>query len=631
MSNSPIQGTELSPQELKRKTKEIHQSVVIQVLDNPPDLQDVPAIREFLASHSSLQQEIEATRQRISGVSKAKAEYETLEQNFRHRQQELTKAESALASLHRGFGKAAFEAFLAGHVKDQPAFANRMAIHTRLQQLRNEYESLAPSPQAGLLEKGKATAKHLMVAGKIKLEELKIGGADTEIGKHLIEARQEESVRCEATSTVLGQIAGSSKDLADRQKKYEDAKAAVESKGSEICASFALQRMEGSRTLDAELSRCRHLITQKETELVALKNGLPDKLLAATTLPQDSQLAHLLTELHQAEAELQAAPPSPLSGLCERLAKARGQAQPKNRTLAAIGSAVFLILLFTLVVVLRQAELRIIAKEKAAKEAETLAHQQAVATEIAKANELWDSGRKTDAVIKYKEVMKERRTVEDKSPFALVYGRVIEREAEKGDTVAARSMIKEALESSISLTLSSAKANSLLTQVHRELEAEERELAQQAEADQRRDELAESQEKKTEAGNVAQDTPTREEPKTDAPVAGRDYYPPSEDAALGSRAMTVEQDGKPVLVRRKIPPEHIGLGVTGEGYEAIENEMTEEEVKSILKSSGKVGTVDESHKFVKYKKNFLETEYIQVVYRPGYKGWVVEDKDRYGF
>ena len=56
-------------------------------------------------------------------------------------------------------------------------------------------------------------------------------------------------------------------------------------------------------------------------------------------------------------------------------------------------------------------------------------------------------------------------------------------------------MIKEALDSGISLTLSSAKANSLLTQVHRELEAEDHERERLAEADRRRDELAESHQK----------------------------------------------------------------------------------------------------------------------------------------
>ncbi len=480
--------------------KDLRQSLVTQVLDNPPDLPKVQAIREFLAAHSSLQQDVETTRQRISEVSKAKAQYEPLDQKLTLRQHELTKAESALASLHRDLGKVAFEAHLAGHVNDQPAFARRMAIHTRLQQLRKEHENLAASPQAGLLEKGKATAKQLMVAGKIKLEELKIGGADAEIGKHLIESCQEESVRCEVTAAVLGQIAGARKALSDRQQEHGEAKAAVDGKGSEICASFAFQRMEGSRTLDAELSRCRHVITQKEAELTALKNGLPDKLLATTTLPQDSQLAPLLAELRQVEAEMQAAPSSPLSALRDRFAKDGKQADPKNRTFAAWVSAGILILLFALVVVLRVAEVSNIAKEKAAKEAEKLAHQQAVVTDIAKANGLWDSGKKTEAIIKYKEIMKERRTVEDKSAFTLVYGRVIEREAEEGDTVAARSMIKEALESSISLTLSSPKANSLLTQVHRDVEAEERELERQAEADRRRDELAESQRKEAEPG-----------------------------------------------------------------------------------------------------------------------------------
>ena len=81
----------------------------------------------------------------------------------------------------------------------------------------------------------------------------------------------------------------------------------------------------------------------------------------------------------------------------------------------------------------------------------------------------------------------------------------------------------------------------------------------------------------------------------------------------------------------QVPPEHIGLGVTVEGYDAIETDMTEEEVKSILKTSGKVGTVDESRKFVTYNKNWSGTKYIQVVYRAGYKAWVVEDKSRFGF
>ena len=77
-----------SPPELKRKAKDIRQSLVTQVLGNPPGLPDVPAIRKFLATHSSLQQKLETTRQRISEVSNAKAEYEPLEQKLKLRQQE---------------------------------------------------------------------------------------------------------------------------------------------------------------------------------------------------------------------------------------------------------------------------------------------------------------------------------------------------------------------------------------------------------------------------------------------------------------------------------------------------------------------------------------------------------------
>ena len=86
---------------------------------------------------------------------------------------------------------------------------------------------------------------------------------------------------------------------------------------------------------------------------------------------------------------------------------------PKNRVLAATVSAVIVVVFIALVLTLRAVELRGIARDKAAKEAEKTARQQEVAKDIAKANELWDSGKTLEAVIKYKELVKERNTLEE--------------------------------------------------------------------------------------------------------------------------------------------------------------------------------------------------------------------------
>jgi hypothetical protein len=114
------------------------------------------------------------------------------------------------------------------------------------------------------------------------------------------------------------------------------------------------------------------------------------------------------------------------------------------------------------------------------------------------------------------------------------------------------------------------------------------------------------------------------------PVAGVDYYA-EEDVGLGSRAMLVKRNGEQVLVRRKVPKEHIGLGVSVEGYDAIQTDMTEEEVQSIVGQSGEVLGYDDARKHISYTKGWLGGKSISVVYRRGYKAWVVNDKSRVGF
>lgn len=114
------------------------------------------------------------------------------------------------------------------------------------------------------------------------------------------------------------------------------------------------------------------------------------------------------------------------------------------------------------------------------------------------------------------------------------------------------------------------------------------------------------------------------------PVAGVDYYA-EEDVGLGSRASLIRKNGEQVLVRRKVPKEHIGLGVTVEGYDAIQTDMTEEEVQSIMGQSGEVLGYDDARKHISYSKGWLSGKSISVVYRRGYKAWVVNDKSRVGF
>lgn len=278
--------------DVKRKAADLRQAVIDCVLSKPSELADIPAIQEFWAAYSNVENEISGTRQRIERLLQAKAEYEQAESALQERSQDLSEAEAILASLYYPLGKAAFEAFLAGHIKDHAAFASRWASHSAILKLQIEREKLAASPQAGLVEKGTAAAKQLMVAGRIKLQERKLKGLEIEIGKQLIAAYQEESVRCDSTASVLAQIADARNAVAECRKQQQKVCAVIEAEKAEICKTFDMERF-----WDAEVERCRQALAQQEHYREVLLSELPDKLLVDTSVPTTGQLGGLLTEL----------------------------------------------------------------------------------------------------------------------------------------------------------------------------------------------------------------------------------------------------------------------------------------------------------------------------------------------
>ncbi len=106
---------------------------------------------------------------------------------------------------------------------------------------------------------------------------------------------------------------------------------------------------------------------------------------------------------------------------------------------------------------------------------------------FAEANALWDSGKKTDAVDRYRVLLGKSYTYLTETDRPLVFRRVIEFDAEQGNADEAKTLIAKALDNNLALSLESPKAVALLTQVKDEKETrkkraeEERRLARQAE------------------------------------------------------------------------------------------------------------------------------------------------------
>ena len=123
-------------------------------------------------------------------------------------------------------GVAAFAGQLAGQIKDVSALADRLVVHEKVTQLQQEREALTPSADAKMLEKTKAKAQQLAAAGKIKIEQIKIGKLDKQIGQQLLGEQQEETVRCDETSAILDQISERRAEILDKEGKVAESTAA---------------------------------------------------------------------------------------------------------------------------------------------------------------------------------------------------------------------------------------------------------------------------------------------------------------------------------------------------------------------------------------------------------------------
>jgi hypothetical protein len=193
-----------------------------------------------------------------------------------------------------------------------------MRLNSTIADYRKEHDSLTPPPDAGMLDKTKAKAKQLAIMGKIKLEEVKIGGLDTQVGKQLVDSEREESVRCSGTESVLAHIANARANVAQTKQQAEQAAAALESQKATLCETFGLSQIEGARSLDAAISQTRQSIGTRQKELSALRSDLPGKLLAASDLPEGEPLVRLVNELRQAELDLQTRRASVYSNALDR-------------------------------------------------------------------------------------------------------------------------------------------------------------------------------------------------------------------------------------------------------------------------------------------------------------------------
>jgi hypothetical protein len=298
----PAAPSSIVPSRPTLSAKQLREAIVSYVLHEEPSPSDVPSLVDFHRIHRELTDEAENARERAQQVTAAISAHSPLEKALGQRKKELTTAEVDLGKMAQSLGNAAFNAFLAGKIGQLPVFAERLDLHRKIADLESEKLSLTPPENAGMIQKAKAKAQQMVVFGKIKLAAMSEGSLETAIGNNLLHNNQEESVRCDQTNGILDAICKQRSIIAGHRAQVSEVQTALENKRTALCQSFGLAKIENASTLDAELRKCQTATQQKEKALTDIEQGLPDKLLAEATLPQQGRLAELLADLRRAAA-----------------------------------------------------------------------------------------------------------------------------------------------------------------------------------------------------------------------------------------------------------------------------------------------------------------------------------------
>ena len=238
---------------------------------------------------------------RLQDLEKAKAEFESLDSTCKQKIKEVASAEAILKQFERPLGHTAFEGFLMGQIKILPIFNERLAVHKRVGELQAEHDRLQPPTDAGMMQKTKAKAQQVVVAGKSKLAQMGIGKLEEQIGRQLIASNEENIVRCDHTAETLAALGKQRSTIALRRQESGEAQQSLDSKKQQLAQALQMTSIEGSKSFDTERQSCHVQIAQIDSQRSTLQKQLPDQLLACDVAADRSDLRDVIRDLRIAQ------------------------------------------------------------------------------------------------------------------------------------------------------------------------------------------------------------------------------------------------------------------------------------------------------------------------------------------
>ena len=282
------------------RINEIRQSLTQKLLIGGPDLPECPSVKATCDELNRLRTEVANFDNRLDRLEAARVRIEQLERDYDKAKKDFETRGGKLVEFHKLLGTLVYGEVLLGNLAEQSACEPRSQLEKRITALVKDRDVLASKPDGGLIQSVKVKSRQLAIFAQLMLEKSRINGAERQIGKRLIDSQLEDSVRCERTERLIGEIQQLRKEIQQAAGKRDEAKQNLIQQRLTTAEELDLKKFHTGTQFNDQVREIRNQRTQAQRFFDQYTNDIPDRLKADDQLPAGT-LADDVSELQRLE------------------------------------------------------------------------------------------------------------------------------------------------------------------------------------------------------------------------------------------------------------------------------------------------------------------------------------------
>ena len=174
--------------------------------ENSPGAQ-IAELKPIIAEHKTLVERQSSIKKQESSIAAILPVIEKVDAGITQAEKQVASEKKELTSFAEELGRSIFAGFKAGELPNQPVFSQRLDLQSQIDDLQGQRSKLLNESKSTFLEKTKAQAQLLALAGRIKVAEFKVGSVDTALGMAVLESKENLQIQCQKTEQILKLIA----------------------------------------------------------------------------------------------------------------------------------------------------------------------------------------------------------------------------------------------------------------------------------------------------------------------------------------------------------------------------------------------------------------------------------------